>query len=101
MPNGSDLNHPIVPRKIIGSDTAKSNEANNPAVVPANNLTNPKITITVNEPITAGNNIVKSYKFEFPSKYLISNSCCNMEHNLRSTSNISAKSFRIRFLTKT
>ena len=41
-------------------------EANNPAVVPANNLTNPKITITVNEPITAGNNIVKSYKFEFP-----------------------------------
>ena len=51
---------------MIGRDTAKSNEANNPAVVQANNLTNAKITITVNEPITAGNNIVKSYKVEFP-----------------------------------
>ena len=51
---------------ISGRDTAKSNDANNPAVVPANNLTNPKITITVNEPITAGNNTVKSYKLEFP-----------------------------------
>ncbi len=60
------MNHPMVPRKIIGRDTAKSNEANNPAVVPAKSLTNPKITITVNEPITAGNNIVKSYRDEFP-----------------------------------
>ena len=66
MPNGSDLNHPMVPRRRIGRDTAKSNEANSPAVVPANTRTNPKIIITVNEPITAGNNMVKSYKLEFP-----------------------------------
>ena len=60
------MNQPREPLISIGRDTAKNNDANKPAAVPANNLTNPKITITVNDPITAGNNIVKSYRLEFP-----------------------------------
>ena len=51
---------------IIGNDTANNKEAKRPAAVPENNLTNAKITTTVNEPVTAGNNIVKSYNDEFP-----------------------------------
>ena len=43
---------------IMGKEIAKSKDAIKPAEVPANNLTNPKITITVNEPTTAGNKTV-------------------------------------------
>ena len=48
----------MLPLKIIGNDIANNKEAIRPADVPPNNLTNPKITIVVNEPIIAGNNIV-------------------------------------------
>ena len=54
----ADLNHPIEPLMSMGKDIAKSKDAIKPAEVPANNLTNPKITTTVSEPITAGNIIV-------------------------------------------
>ena len=59
-PKGSDLNHPINPRVIIGTDTEKINAANSPAVVPASTRTKANTTIVVKEPITNGNNIVKS-----------------------------------------
>ena len=55
------------PLRSTGSDSANNKEAKRPAVVPPNNRTNTKITTTVNEPITAGNNIVKSYHDKFPS----------------------------------
>ena len=60
------MNQPIEPLISTGSATANNNDAIIPAVVPPNTLTSAKITITVKEPITAGNNIVKSYKLEFP-----------------------------------
>jgi len=50
------------------NETEKNNAAKRPAVVPLNTLTSAKIMKTVNEPITAGNKIVKSYKEEFPPK---------------------------------
>ena len=45
-------------------ETQKRSEAKRPAVVPPIILTSPKITIVVSEPITTGNQIVKSYKLE-------------------------------------
>ncbi len=68
IPKGSDLNHPAVPLRTIGSDMANNMEAMSPAESPANNLTNTNITITVNDPIIAGNKMVKSYKLELPPK---------------------------------
>ena len=59
-PKGSDLNQPINPLVKIGIDIEKINAAYNPAVVPPKTRTNAKTTIAVNEPITIGNNIVKS-----------------------------------------
>ena len=41
-------------------DIEKINAAKSPAVVPPKTRTNAKITTAVNEPITIGNNIVKS-----------------------------------------
>ena len=56
------MNHPTIPLIAIGKETANSKDEINPARVPANNLTSPKITNTVNEIITNGKIIVKSYK---------------------------------------
>ena len=47
---------------------ANNMEATSPAESPANNRTNANITITVNDPIIAGNKMVKSYKLEPPPK---------------------------------
>ena len=55
-PSGSDLNQPIWPRIMMGIETEKSVEANNPAVVPPIVLTSAKTTMVVNEPIITGNN---------------------------------------------
>ncbi len=63
-PNGSDLNQPISPLIRIGTDTAKINEANRPAVVPPNTRTNANTTMEVKDPITKGNKTVKSYNVE-------------------------------------
>ena len=54
------MNHPIVPRTIIGGDNAKNNEAKRPAVVPPITLTRANTIIAVREPKTTGNIIVKS-----------------------------------------
>lgn len=59
-PRGSDLNHPIGLRIKIGIEIENKRAENNPAVVPPMTLTRAKITIADNEPITAGNKIVKS-----------------------------------------
>ena len=59
-PRGSDLNHPNCPRIIIGKETEKNNAENNPAVVPPITLTKANTTTQDNEPIIAGNKIVKS-----------------------------------------
>ena len=47
---------------MIMGEMAKKSEARIPAVVPPIVLTNVKITTAVSEPITTGNNIVKSYR---------------------------------------
>jgi len=63
-PSGSDLNQPINPLEKIGTDTEKINAANNPAVVPPKTRTKAKTTTAVNEPMTNGKSIVKSYRDE-------------------------------------
>ena len=59
-PNGSDLNQPIKPLVMIGTETEKISAANNPALVPPNTRTKANTTTAVKEPITNGNNTVKS-----------------------------------------
>ena len=59
-PNGSDLNQPINPLEKIGTETENISAANNPAVVPPNTRTKANTTTAVKEPITNGNNTVKS-----------------------------------------
>ena len=59
-PSGSDLNQPIEPLKAITGEIAKNSEAKSPAVVPPITLTNAKTITVVSDPITTGNNIVKS-----------------------------------------
>ena len=59
-PNGSDLNQPIKPLEMIGAEIEKINAANSPAVVPPSTRTNANTRTAVNEPITKGNNTVKS-----------------------------------------
>ena len=63
-PNGSDLNHPINPLEKIGIDIEKISAANNPAVVQPKTRTKAKTTTAVNEPMTNGKSIVKSYRDE-------------------------------------
>ena len=63
-PSGSVLNQPINPLEKIGTDTEKINAANNPAVVPPKTRTKAKTTTAVNEPMTNGKSIVKSYRDE-------------------------------------
>ena len=63
-PNGSDLNQPISPRVNIGTEIENINAANSPAVVPPRTRTNAKTEIAVNEPITSGKIITKSYNDE-------------------------------------
>ena len=60
-PNGSDLNQPTNPLVNIGTEIENINEAINPAVVPPKTRTNAKTIIDVIEPMTKGNNTVKSY----------------------------------------
>ena len=59
-PNGSDLNQPINPLEKIGTEMENISAANNPAVVPPNTRTKANTTTAVKEPITNGNNTVKS-----------------------------------------
>lgn len=56
-PNGSDLNHPKLPLIITGNDMENRSDAINPAEVELKDLTNAKIIMDVEEPITTGNNI--------------------------------------------
>ena len=60
-PSGSDLNQPICPLSMIGTETENKSAAVSPAVVPPIVLTIAKIATVVSEPIITGNNIVKSY----------------------------------------
>ena len=62
------MNQPIVPLTITGTDTAKSRDANRPAVVPPITLTSANTTTAVSEPNTAGTSIVKSYRGIPPPK---------------------------------
>ncbi len=77
-PNGSDLNQPINPRVNIGTEIENINAANSPAVVPPRTRTNAKTEIAVNEPITNGKIITKSYNDELEPNNLIKNTCRNM-----------------------
>ena len=61
-PSGSDLNQPINPRSMIGTETENKSAATSPAVVPPIVLTTAKIATVVSEPIITGNSIVKLYK---------------------------------------
>jgi len=62
IPNGSDLNQPINPLSMIGTETENKSAATSPAVVPPIVLTTAKIATVVSEPIITGNSIVKLYK---------------------------------------
>ena len=61
-PSGSDLNQPINPLSMIGTETENKSAAVSPAVVPPIVLTTAKIATVVSEPIITGNSIVKLYK---------------------------------------
>ena len=67
-PNGSDLNHPMGPLIMIGSEIENNNDAISPAVVPPRILTRAKMTIAVKELKITGKSIVKSYSSEFEPK---------------------------------
>ena len=82
------MNHPINPRIIIGTDIAKSKDANNPAVVPPMTLTSAKIMMAVSAPITPGNKMVKSYSSMLPPKiwYVVAAVTCNITCEVAETS---------------
>tara|TARA_B100002052_G_C15291431_1_gene336941 strand:- start:7 stop:258 length:252 start_codon:yes stop_codon:yes gene_type:complete len=64
IPSGSDLNQPINPLVIIGTDIANINEAISPAVVPPRTRTKANTAIAVKDPTTIGKIITKSYSEE-------------------------------------
>ena len=63
-PSGSDLNQPTRPRVNMGTEIANIREAKSPAVVPPKTRTNANTMMAVNEPITIGKIIRKSYSDE-------------------------------------
>ena len=67
---GSDLNHPIVPLLMIGTEIAKNMDASMPAVVPPMTRTMANIAIEVSAPNINGNGIMKSYNVMLPPNIL-------------------------------